>query len=301
MDKVRIKLSLQFDHPVNAYALVIGGYYPLSLTFSGMLLIDRNILSVLSSVSGLSTRQDGEANRWWLSFLNRPECILNPVLSALEGSERAVPSYEEFCASFDTACDYIREHLPNAQVVNFTQEAYQAAYATVEDLAARYENEQAFLSGVAPLLARKRKQVELREVEDSLFSLCSSSGLEVFSLPLIVALSCLYEPRQGNEQSIGRMIIKPNENYDEMRAHNTISDLRALEYLAVANGLGIGSVTFCTRDKALAALWCALKMEPGYWENGSVSVNMSLGAQLFPALSEEDINQLHQRMVERIF
>lgn len=301
MDKVRIKLTLQFDHPVNAYALVIGGYYPLSLAFSGMLLIDRNILSVLSSVSGLSTRQDAEANRWWLSFLNRSQCILNPVLCALEGEEGAVPSYEEFCASFDTACEYIRKHLPNAQVVNFVQEAYQAAYSTVEDLTVRYENERAFLVGAASLLARRNKSSELRNVEDNLFSLCSSSGLEVFSLPLIAALSCLYESRDGNEQSIGRRIIKPSEYYDEKRAHNTISDLRALEYLAIANGLGIGSITFCTRDKALAALWCALKMEPGYWKNGGVSINMSLGAQLFPTLGEDEINLLHQRMAKKAF
>lgn len=301
MDKARINLTVQFDHPVNAYALVIGGYYPLSFAPGGMLLIDRNVLSVLSSVSGFSTRQDAQPNRWWLSFLNSPECIINPVLSAMEGADRAVPSYKEFCASFDKACDYIREHLPKAQLVNFSQTSYQAAYAAIEDLAARYERERMFFSCVAPLLARKRKLVEIGEVEDSIFSLCLNSGLEVFSLPLIAALSCLYEPRQGDEWSIGRKIIKPKKNYDQRRAHNTISDLRALEYLAIANGLGIGSVAFCTRDKALAALWCALKIKPGYWRNGSVSVNISLGAQLFPALSEEEISKLHQRMVDRAF
>ena len=266
-----------------------------------MLLIDRNILSVLSSVSGLSNRQDAEANRWWLSFLNRPQCVINPVLCAIEGAEGTIPSFEEFRVSFDVACNYVREHLPNAQVVNFGEEAYQAAYASVEELVARYENEKAFLISVAPLLTNRKKVSELQGVEDNLFSLCSRFGLEIFSLPLIAALSCLYESREGEERSIGRKIIKPSEYYDERKAHNTISDLRALEFLAIANGLGIGSITFCTRDKALAALWCALKMEPGYWDNGAVSINMSLGAQLFPGLSEDEINQLHQRMVGNNF
>jgi hypothetical protein len=41
-----------------------------------------------------------------------------------------------------------------------------------------------------------------------------------------------------------------------------IWDFRSLEYLALANGMGIESFSLCTRDRHMAALWCGLKFNP---------------------------------------
>lgn len=296
MGSMRVKFTLNFEYPVKIYALVIGGFFPLSLAFNDVFLIDRNILSVLLSVSGGSARHDSEANKWWLDYLDRPERKINPVLCAMESSDQSIPTYERFCASFIEASEQVREYLPNAQLISFGQEAYEAAYATIMDTAPRYELEQRFLLAAAPLLAMPVAKKNLLDTELTLFSLRSEIGLDAFSLPFIATLSCLYESHSGVELLVGRKLIKPSENYGKKQAHNTLSDLRALEYLALANGLGIGSFAFCTMDRALAAFWCALKFEAGEWSGEEANVNLSLEDGLFPALTVEELNELYKRL-----
>lgn len=301
MDSARLKLTLHFEHPVTAYALVIGGYFPLSLAFKDVLLIDRNILSALHTVSGQGYRQDAKINQWWLGQLDRPDCRLNPALCAMESAYRSTPDFEQFRESFNEACDLIRRHLPKAQIVFFEEGSYEAAYEIVKATAPRYENERNFLIAASPLLATPTAQSRLRDTEDRLFSLCDRFEVEEFSLPFIAALSCLYEDRTGKELLVGRKLIKPSVNYGEMQAHNALSDFRSLECLALASGIGLGNLTLCTRDRALAAFWCALKFEPGKWNGGVANIKLKVGEQLFPALSTEEVNRLYHRMEVRAY
>ncbi len=299
MKSVKAKLTLKFDYPINAYVLVMGGYLPLSLAFSYILLIDKNILGVLSATSGKSKRSDSKANEWWLSFLNKSSCAINPVLCAMEGSEQTPPTYADFRASFDEACSYIQLHLPNASLVNFSEQAYVAAYEILEDMNERYINERDFLIKVSPLIAQRNSFSKARKVEDKIFDISYECGLDYFSLPLIAAFSCLYESRRGDEPSIGRSILKPSKKYGVKHAHNALSDLRALQLLASGNGLNMEELAFCTRDKPLAAFWCSLKFERGIWNSGEdVSINLKLDNQLFPMLSDTQMDQFYKRMVE---
>lgn len=121
---------------------------------------------------------------------------------------------------------------------------------------------------------------------------CEQIGLSKTSLILICTLSCLYERNDGAEPLIGRNIIKPCESYSNGDAHNAISDLRALEMLAAMNGLNIGCVSFCTRDKYLAAMWCGLKVSSPKWSGNQFTYSINPDVSLFPRLTKSDVSDL---------
>lgn len=100
---MQIKLTLTFDQSISFFVLVMGGWYPLTLVPNCVLALDRNVLKILHHLEDGSRRQDVEKNRWWLKFLNTESVTLNPVLCALEGENRSVPTKEEFTVQFNEA------------------------------------------------------------------------------------------------------------------------------------------------------------------------------------------------------
>lgn len=296
MDSVKAKMTLKFKHPVTVYALVIGGWFPLSLAPSGVLLIDRNILGIIPRPSGNRTRHDFEANRYWLTHVNAAHYKINPVLCAMEGVTRAIPTYGEFTRSFDEACNLIRKEWPHASLVEFAEIHYRAAYETIEQTHPRYLRESQFLVDVSPLLLQRKAERTLRKTEEAIINISGKCGLDPFSLPLLAALSCLYESKSGELPSIGRKIINPSPSYTSADAHNTLADLRSLEYLVAGTGIGEADLTFCTRDRCLAAFWSALKLQRGELHTNGFTIDLQLDSSLFPRLCEEEVDDLCQRL-----
>jgi hypothetical protein len=93
LPSIKLTLRLTFNQPVTVYSLVLGGWFPLALSNASIHVIDRNILIWLRKVAnGAVQREDYEANRWWLDFLNRPNQTINPVFCAMEGALARVPT-----------------------------------------------------------------------------------------------------------------------------------------------------------------------------------------------------------------
>ena len=292
----RLSLKIRFKQPMTVYALQIGGWLPLAVASCPLLLVDRNIVSIIKEIAKGSPRSDLAANNWWLSFLNSSNYKINPVLCAMEGDTRTSPSFEEFRASFDEARSQLSAALPNAQIIMFGEEHYRAAYETVQDFAERYNAELDFLMQVAPWLFMRNRGSNLMQVEQDLLQLASDLGLDKLSLVVIAALSCLYEPRDGLEPLIGRNIIKPKMKFSAQQAHNAISDLRALEFLASANALNGPPSAFCTRDKYLAAFWCSIQVAAPTWHGGRISFGVTMDDQLFPRLKPQELEAMWERL-----
>lgn len=296
MSEVSFKMTVNFKHPIKAFALVMGGYYPLAFTPPGVVLIDRNILSFLPNLFRPSKRHDSEANRYWINFLNSDYYMLNPILCALEGNTRATPTYEDIRKSFDDACNTVKTYLPKAKLVNLNDLHFQALHQRMIDSKQLYLDESRFLIEAALLVLQRKKDRELKETEQKLFLLCKKYNLKPASLVFLAILSCLYESKHGKEPMIGRKIVKPSLSYNINDAHNTLSDLKALEYLALVSLHSIGKSIFCTRDIHLAGLWCALKFESYEQNTDEVNINYQIDSQLFPSLSESEIYELSQRI-----
>ncbi len=301
MNQATLKFRIKFNHPITAYSLEIGGWLPLAFTSCRILLVDRNILSILSQLSTPYRRDDLEANDWWISFLNTPDHIINPILYAMEGNSQAVPSFDDFCSSFRHATKELCLKLPKSHIINYEEQHYRAAYAIVQDLGSRYEAEQAFLLDIAPHIAERSSYAQLSALEKMVFAACKNAGLSKSSLVVLAALSCLYEKKDGSEPLIGRNIIKPAHNYDLRQTHNALSDLRALEVLIAVNALNGGGAALCTRDKYLAAFWCSLRIANATWQKDIVKSDAGFGEELFPRLNQTQLSALVARLREEDF
>ncbi len=96
----------------------MGGRYPLAFVPNCVLALDRNILKILHHLEDGSRRQDLEKNRWWLKFLDTESVTLNPVLCALEGENRSVPTKEEFTVQFNEATIRIKNSYQEQEELN---------------------------------------------------------------------------------------------------------------------------------------------------------------------------------------
>ncbi|WP_148217636.1 hypothetical protein [Allochromatium vinosum] len=288
---------------MTAYVLVMGGWYPTCFTPSGVVLLDRCVLSKLYLLKqkGIQIKSERDHhNKYWLNFLNRSDLILNPVLCEIESQYRRHPIFSEFRFSFDNACELIKSVLPESKIISYDDINYFAAFEAISERSNRFSKESQFLVDVSQLLKNRTSKKKIIEIENKIVEVYKSCGLNGFSIALILALSCLYEKEDGSQPLIGRKIIKPKENYSELDAYNSLSDIFALEILALSNGLGSSTLSYCTRDKNLAALWCSLKLTPGVWSNGVSKLEFLIDDKLFPRLSNERIAELKERIENSI-
>lgn len=295
MEKVSFQATINFDHPVKTFGLVLGGWYPLMFLSGHMLLIDRNILSTLRQLPS-SRREDAEANRWWFQFLNDPHQRINPALCALESPFQRTPTFDELREQYDSACTDLKKLLPDATVVSYMDAAYNASYEILRDLTARYQVESQFLLEVAPWISERKSDALIRSVEGKILSRARAFGILNRSLVVIAALSCLYESKDGAVPSIGRAVIKPKRAFGPSEAHNVISDLRSLELLVGTSALELGRVALCTRDRGLGAFWCALQVKNPVWKGNSLTYSLTLDKRLFPRLSEDEIERIQSEI-----
>lgn len=295
MEKASLKMTINFDHPVKAFGLVIGGWKPLMFLSGYTLFIDRNILSTLRRLPS-SKRKDADANRWWLQFLNEPDLRINPALCALEGPFQRTPTFDEFREQYDSARADLINLLPRAKVVDYTEEAYNASYEMLRNLSARYQAELQFLLEVVPWLSDRKSDKAIRTIERKILDRASNLGLLNQSLVVIAALSCLYESKDGATPSVGRAVIKPVKSFGSKEAHNAISDLRALELLAGASALELGRVALCTQDRGLGAFWCALQVKNPVWINDSLNFNLTLNEGLLARLPQDEIERVQAEL-----
>lgn len=287
-----LKMNIKFHQPVTAFALQIGGWLPLAFVSAPILLVDRNVIGMAKQIIKKSPRSDVETNKWWFKFINSSSVLLNPVLCAMEGNNKRVPSMEEFHEQFDDAALALTKGFPTARVIEFAEKHYQASYEIICQLSKRYMAEQHFLLQAAPIVANRYKDHKLQGIEQRILDIASNMGIFESPLVLLAVLSCLYEPKDGAEPLIGKNLIKPTEHHHESKAHNALSDLRALEMLISANTLGGPEVAFCTRDKHLVAFWCAIQASNIKRNKDTVKFEINITEQLFPRLTRNGIDRL---------
>jgi hypothetical protein len=296
VNKTMHEISIHLNQPA-AFALVLGGVFPLAFTTDYVLLIDRNILGTLSSLESESNCSDLKVTKRWLNFLNSPTQMINPALCAFEGNQKAVPSPVEFRNAFIKASREVATYLPKAKLIQYEGNNYDAAYKVIQNLAKRYQAENEFLVKAVPTIIHQTPNSKLRATEEKLLFLCKEQGLNTHSLVVLAILSCLYEAKTEKKYSIGRRIIKPKQDYGCQQAHNAISDLRALEFLvAISPLMPDRKVAFCTCDKALAAFWCALQINEVRWQKDSFNFNAAVNKKLFPRLEQDEIEAFVERL-----
>jgi hypothetical protein len=260
-------------------------------------LVDRNVLATLKALAQHPGRTDLEAAKWWLAYLNHPQFLLNPVLCALEGKSQRTPTFGEFSHELDACCDVLANGLPNARLLRHDSATFNQLYSLVRDFAARRMKEASFLVSVAPLITDRLARRNHARVEARILQEAHRSGILSQSLAVLCALSCLYELADGSQPMIGRRVLKITRSYSLTNAYNAVADLQCLEFLAAAIAFPGSRFGLVTRDRFLAALWCALGIsDPSVGQRGGLFFNVSPSPQLFPRLSEDELASLVARV-----
>jgi hypothetical protein len=294
-EKISLHFDIKFNQPITAFALAMGGYFPVAFTPSPFVLVDRSVVGILQQIGRTADRGDHEANKWWFDFLNSESYTLNPFLCAMEGDAQGTPSFEKFVSEFDLAASLLKEKLPKARIIKYQKKNYEGAYQLVEKLLARHTREMNFLIKIAPIVAERPSDREIRDFENSIISEAKSNNLSMSSFVVLAVLSCLYDDKHGKIPSVGKLVVKPMKKYNRKEAHNVLSDLNCLEALIAMNALTNNAVSFVTRDIGLCAFWCAINPKNHKLLNGSISFSSDLNKKLFPRLNENEIVSLIKR------
>jgi hypothetical protein len=291
-----LRMKVRWVEPESVWFLQLGGRVPLVFAGGGTVLIDRNVVGAVVALSRDPERQDFKAERWWLRPLDSEHFLLNPILYAMEGNARRTPTFDEFCAGLHSSRELLRRGFPKARILEHPASGLHAVYQFLRSFAERRAAEQAFLLKVAPMLADRVRISSRRAAEDRILAEARSAGLLSRSLLVLCALSCLYERADGAEPMIGRGVLNPTATYTEADAYNAIADVQCLELLSSAAAREEESFGLVTRDRYLAALWCALGVSaPSKGEDGW-TITLAPGSDLFPSLHEAQVAELLGRM-----
>lgn len=289
---LKFKASVRLPHPVTIFAITIEGLQPLFLVGGRLRILDRNL------ISRIRDPRKSAADKYWISQLNSPGSLINPIFSAFEGWRRRTPTKDEFVAEYFVAEAVVREHLPQARLIPHNNESIAASYALVEDLASRREQEASFLLKAAPLVAVRPSHQELRKIEEKVLAAAASCGMTGSPLSLLAVLSCLYESKSGTPASTGRGVLHPKRDYSALIAHNCLSDLLALELVLVSSSLGLGRNAFITGDRRLGKFWQSLGATAGEPVNGKARANFFVTEKLLHRATATDMQRLQGRLSE---
>ena len=298
---MRISITLKLPGGGNQTAALVARepFTTLPMMVSGhVVLLDKNVLRRAEKTQGRSCAD--EPSRIWLNQLNRPDIALNPILHAMEGCGRRIPDRPEFMTAFADGLRLCRELFPKAQLVDFPIEVWPSLYEVSDFLARRHAAELAFLRWLAPKAAHpiaERKRWALAEnVVDNALEL----GLEASSLTVLLGLALLFD-RGSNAPAkpVAAGIIKPRARYNDGMAHNALSDIRALEFLASAGMVSGPPVALCTSDLPMIQLWRALRITDMAVRAHKFIGIVRLSPALFPLLDDDGCNTLRTVIEQR--
>lgn len=285
----RIDFDLELKHCPTVFVLVLGGWLPPSLVGHRNLLLDRNVLHrVVKHAAGTGRPEDQSS----VEELVASAATFNVGMCAFEGTNRREPSRDEYIAAYDEASRSVLARIPGRRLIPSTPAVLDAGYQNIVDAHRTYVCESRFLRIASPMVAEPITPDACRALEGRLFQTAWETGLPRSSFALALALGCLYESRVDPRLMIARRVLKPSRVYEGGDAHNSIADLRALQFTAMAIGLGVGEFGFCTSDSALAKLWCALGPGRGAWNGQRFDMTLSISRVLFGSLNEEGFERL---------
>jgi hypothetical protein len=257
-----------------------GGWLPSGLGTSRRgvtVLPDRNVISQIKA------RYDGGAvvaeGRDFLDMLADLEIRINPLLFAMEGNSRSIPSPDVIESQLREAIELVAKALPKASMA-IGDESLKGVVGIVEDTRPGIENKQRFLLDIAkslePPTARRLLDARWREILDA----TDRNRVPRNSLVVLAALSAAAVPNSG---SPAKKLLKFRAGYAAGDAYNALADLRSLEILIHLYALFPEErPALFTADKALALFWTGIQAHNFRREGNAAIFDLAPVEQLFP-------------------
>jgi hypothetical protein len=158
----------------------------------------------------------------------------------------------------------------------------------------------------APLVVDRVKPERHLALEAQVLELARQENVAPTSLPVLALLSCVYDanPVLSTHRAAqpGRAVLKPKPDYDLAMAYNAMADLYFVELMVNAQAAfpHMKQVLY-TGDVGIASFWTAIQPMSTELLNlpygrMRTTAKFNLGANLFPALSEDGVMALKERL-----
>lgn len=247
-----ITATLVSPFTAKAIGLVRGGWLPSALAATretAVILPDRNIISEIAG------RFDGgkKVGRTpdFLDLFKDDPVRINPMLFAMKGNGRALPSRETAQVQLEEAVAKLRKALPVATLM-VGPGSLPGLLGLIEDVRPGMVRKQAFLRHIAPTLA---PPVALRDVDrrwHEVLAAAKDFGVVEASLVVLAVLSVLVNPGR----SAAKSLLKFHAGYSDGDAYNALCDLQSLDLLLYCLAFFPEMHTqLCTADRNLALFW----------------------------------------------
>lgn len=274
------KATLESIFSSTTVSLQRGGWLPSGLAVSRhgvTVILDRNVVGRIKSryEGGTVLASDGD----FLDVLNDLDVRINPLLFAMEGNGRGIPSPAVVRAQLDEAVELIGTALPNA-TLTVGDGSMAGALGMLEDSRPDLERKQAFLLEVAPSLASPTSHRLMAARWSEALAAADRHGVPRTALVVLAVLSAIVVP---NSASPAKKLLKFKPGYGAGDAYNSLADLRSLEILIQLNALFPDErPALFTADKALALFWVGIRADSFQGSTGSPMYDLSPVEELLP-------------------
>ncbi len=247
-----ITATLVSPFTAKAIGLVRGGWLPSALAATretAVILPDRNIITEISGRFDGGKRVGRDPD--FLDLFEDEPIRINPMLFAMEGNGRTLPTPEAARGQIEEAVAKLRQALPAATLM-VGPGSIDGLLGVIEDVRPGMARKQAFLRHVAPILAAPvaRRDVDRRWQE--VLTAAKDFGVEQASLVVLAVLSTIVNPARCAAKSL----LKFHVTYSDADAYNALSDLQALDLLLYCLACFPEMHTqLCTADRNLALFW----------------------------------------------
>jgi len=297
---VAAKLSL--NGPILAYGLVDGGWLPLPMAFKRIALLDRNVVISLEKFHSSPNAKNSN----WPNWLGLDAETLSPMLFALEGPNRKVPTDFQMRVELNRAVKILTSLFPAAKVQHVSTKQRKALLRTVLQHSETRTRATRLLTKAAPLVVDRVKQEHRKKLEAEVLRIAKTEYVGADSLPVIALLSCIYDGGgvscSHRAATPGRAVLKPKSSYSAEDAYNALADLFFLELmLHIFEFFPEDHPVLYTRDVGITAFWSALQPTQRQRthlcnQRVKITVTFRLSNGLFPSLTDTELGALKHRL-----
>ena len=268
----------------NCYvACVAGGWLPAAFAQADVFLLDANIAkNVRSPLTGRDQRSE--------SLLHGARA-LNPILAAMEGKNRRMPTLSDLAKRNSELCERLRKIYPN-NVEGVKDTDLYLVHNLQTSLQKQWQIFLLFLEDAWPLLGgmKKKESFSPRELFTELELRRERSNLNRDNLIYLLAVDSAFSKKQIPPHSCpGRAIIKPHKQFSDELAYNVFSDIINFQIAALSQTLpGKPLGTFCTADLGLAGAWALLRPGDSKSNQEKLTTRIQPTEQFAPLLADDD-------------
>lgn len=290
--------------PVQVFGLVEGGWLPLPWAHKKIALLDRNVVIALEKAKAEQI-EAGNGPTPFAQLLGLDSELVSPMLFALEGAEGRAPTELAMRTELRRAERALQQLSSGAGVELLSTRRRRGLRRMVLDHSEQRLRGERLLLRAVPLVVNRAKRERRLSVERDVMRMAREEKVHSHSLVVFALLSCIYDGHHSlpahRVATPGRAVIKPSTRFSDKDAYNAMADLFFVELMSNVLALfrDMPPVLY-TRDIGLASFWSALQpmtleVEPRL--NGKVVTSGTFQlARLFPALQEDELAELKQRL-----